>query len=100
MFNRFYIILFLSFTLLSFNYSLSQNFNTSQIKTLFDSFNKQSKTPLNYKVLEDFLKDVKIEDLKNDLFVQSLPQDSKNDYFALCNAMKTFIDNLPQKQHD
>jgi hypothetical protein len=64
MFNRFYIILFLSFTLLSFNYSLSQNFNTYQIKTLFDSFNKQSKTPFNYKVLEDFLKDVKIEDLK------------------------------------
>ncbi len=53
------------FTLLSCNFSSSQNFNTSQIKTLFDSFNKQSQTPFNYKVLEDFLKDVKIEDLKN-----------------------------------
>jgi len=64
MFNRFSLILFLLFTLLSCNFSSSQNFNTYQIKTLFDSFNKQSKTPFNYKVLEDFLKDVKIEDLK------------------------------------
>ena len=65
MFNRFSLILFLLFTLLSCNFSSSQNFNKSQIKTLFDSFNKQSQTPFNYKVLEDFLKDVKIEDLKN-----------------------------------
>lgn len=65
MFNRIFIILFLSGTLLCCNLSLSQNFNKSQIKTLFDSFNKQSKTPFNYKVLDDFLKDIKIEDLKN-----------------------------------
>jgi len=39
----------------------------------------------------------KIEDLKNDLFIQALPHDSKNDYYKLCDAMKTFIDNLPQK---
>jgi len=65
LFNRIFIILFLSCTLLSCNLSLSQNFNKSQIKTLFDSFNKQSKTPFNYKVLDDFLKDIKIEDLKN-----------------------------------
>jgi hypothetical protein len=64
MFNRIFIILFLSCTLLFCNLSLSQNFNKSQIKTLFDSFNKQSKTPFNYKVLDDFLKDIKIEDLK------------------------------------
>ncbi len=64
MFNRILIILFLSGTLLSCNLSLSQNFNNSQIKILFQKFNKQSRTPFSYKILEDFLKNIKIEDLK------------------------------------
>lgn len=64
MFNRFYITLFLTFTLLSCNLSLGQNFNKSQIKILFEKFNKQTQTPFSYKILEDFLKDIKIEDLK------------------------------------
>jgi len=64
MFNRFYITLFLFFALLSGNISLSQNFNKSQIKSLFEKFNKQTQTPFSYKILEDFLKDIKIEDLK------------------------------------
>lgn len=50
--------------MLSCNFSLSQNFNTSQIKILFEEFNKQTQTPFSYKILEDFLKDIKIEDLK------------------------------------
>ncbi|HLO74360.1 MAG TPA: hypothetical protein VK164_10525 [Flavobacterium sp.] len=62
--KRFYITLFLSFTFLFCNISLSQNFNKSQIKILFEKFNKQSQTPFSYKILEDFLKDIKIEDLK------------------------------------
>jgi hypothetical protein len=53
-----------SFALLNSNSSNSQNLNKSQVKTLFDKFNEQSQTPFKYKVLEDFLKDVKIEDLK------------------------------------
>ncbi|MCU4187886.1 hypothetical protein M9Q43_01760 [Flavobacterium sp. HXWNR29] len=52
------------FALLSGNISLSQNFNKSQIKSLFEKFNKQTQTPFSYKILEDFLKDIKIEDLK------------------------------------
>lgn len=64
MYNRFYIALFLFFALLSCNFSLSQNFNKSQIKILFEKFNKQTQTPFSYKILEDFLKDIKIEDLK------------------------------------
>ena len=64
MFNRFYITFFLTFTLLSCNLSLGQNFNKSQIKSLFEKFNNQSQTPFSYKILEDFLKDIKIEDLK------------------------------------
>ena len=64
MFSRLFVSLFFSFTLLSCNFSLSQNFNTSQIKILFEEFNKQSQTPFSYKILEDFLKDIKIEDLK------------------------------------
>ena len=53
-----------SFALLNSNSSNSQNLNKSQVKTLFDNFNEQSQTPFKYKVLEDFLKEVKIEDLK------------------------------------
>lgn len=53
-----------SFALLNSNSSNSQNLNKSQVKTLFDNFNEQSQTPFKYKVLEDFLNDVKIEDLK------------------------------------
>ena len=64
MFNRIFIILFLSGTLLSCNLSLSQNFNKSQIKILFEKFNKQSRTPFSYKILENFLNNIKIEDLK------------------------------------
>lgn len=64
MFSRLFISLFFSFTLLSCNFSLSQNFNTSQIKILFEEFNKQSQTPFSYKIFKDFLKDIKIEDLK------------------------------------
>jgi hypothetical protein len=54
----------LTFALFYCNSSSSQNFNTSQVKTLFDAFNKQSQTPFSYKVLEDFLKDVNIENIK------------------------------------
>lgn len=54
----------ISFALLNSNSSNSQNLNKSQVKTLFDNFNEQSQTPFKYKVLEDFLNDVKIEDLK------------------------------------
>lgn len=64
MFNKFYITLFLSFTLLSCNLSLSQNFNNSQIKILYKEFNNQSQTPFSHKILENFLKDIEIEDLK------------------------------------
>ncbi|WP_297869399.1 hypothetical protein [uncultured Flavobacterium sp.] len=64
MFNRFYITFFLTFTLFSCNLNLGQNFNKSQIKILFEKFNKQTQTPFSYKILEDFLKDIKIEDLK------------------------------------
>ena len=63
-FNRFLITFFLTFALFYCNSGCSQNFNTSQVKTLFDAFNKQSQTPFSYKVLEDFLKDVNIENIK------------------------------------
>jgi hypothetical protein len=54
----------LTFALFYCNSGSSQNINTSQVKTLFDAFNKQSQTPFSYKVLEDFLKDVNIENIK------------------------------------
>ena len=63
-FSRFLIMFIFSFALLNSNSSNSQNLNKSQVKTLFDNFNEQSQTPFKYKVLEDFLNDVKIEDLK------------------------------------
>lgn len=63
-FSRFFILFLFSFVLLNSNSSTSQNLNKSQVKTLFDTFNKQSQTPFKYKVLEDFLKEVKIEDIK------------------------------------
>ena len=42
----------------------SQKFDETKIKTLFNQFNKVSPTPFNYKVLKDFLKNIKIEELK------------------------------------
>ena len=63
-FNRFFLIFFLVFALFYCNSGFSQNFNKTQIKTLFDTFSKQSQTPFSYKVLENFLKDVNIENLK------------------------------------
>lgn len=64
MYNRFLFTFFLSLFLLSCNFSTSQNFNSSQTKILFDEFNRESQTPFSYKTLENFLKDIKIEDLK------------------------------------
>jgi hypothetical protein len=63
-FNRFFLIFFLAFALFYCNPSFSQNFNKTQIKSLFDAFNKQSQTTFSYKVLENFLKDVNIENIK------------------------------------
>lgn len=34
------------------------------------------------------------DDLKHDLFYQSLPEENKRDYYAMQNAIKTFLDNL------
>lgn len=42
----------------------SQKFDEPKIKSLFNQFNKVSPTPFNYKVLKDFLKNIKIEELK------------------------------------
>lgn len=64
MYNNVFFTFFLSLFLLSCNFSTSQNFNSSQTKILFEKFNKQSRTPFSYKILADFLNNIKIEDLK------------------------------------
>jgi hypothetical protein len=50
-------------------------------KILFDKFNKQTKTPFSFKVLNDFLLNVKIEELKKGKIFQKevLFEKFKND---------------------
>lgn len=39
-----------------------------------------------------------IDDLKNSLFFQGLPEENKKDYYKMKDAAKTFFDNLPGKK--
>jgi hypothetical protein len=56
---------FLYLLFLCFNFCFCQDFDEKKVKILFEKFNEQSVTPFNYKTLNTFLKDVKIEELKS-----------------------------------
>lgn len=53
------------FFVLSFNFCLSQDFDETKTKVLFEEFNKLYKTPFDYNTLHTFFKEIKVEELKS-----------------------------------
>jgi len=82
MYNRLFLTLSISCICLFYScHTFSQSFDEVKTKILFDKFNKQTKTPFSFKVLNDFLLNVKIEELKKGKIFQKevLFEKFKND---------------------
>lgn len=96
--------------ILGFNFCLGQDFDETKTKILFEKFNEKEKTPFDYKILNEFLKDIKIEELKSgkeiekELFFENsesnckdklkISFDKKSKNFILYVHEETFIEDL------
>lgn len=98
------------FFVFGFNFCLSQDFDATKTKVLFEEFNKLYKTPFDQNTLNAFFKEIKIENLKSgkeiekELFFENVETNCKDKLkisyhkesngFVLNVYEKTFVEDL------